>query len=162
MPLNFSASSVDNVRFGSSQVDKIYLGTNLVWQNITVTLVSDTYSTGPVSNSAPKAAADAGIRLNISGAAERKKGTSYTTLYTWLLSGRAGDYEVRASSFSGDALASGTLNTWQALSTSREWILGINRFETKTKTCTFLLEIRPAGGGSTLASATMTLSTERL
>lgn len=43
--------------------------------------------------------------------------------FTWLLSGSAGDYEIKAELFSGDSPTSGTLSTWQVLSTTRSWTL---------------------------------------
>ena len=45
----------------------------------------------------------------------------YTTLETWLLSGSASDYDIRATLMGGDALASGTVGSWLNLATTREW-----------------------------------------
>jgi hypothetical protein len=78
-----------------------------------------------------------------------------TGSYPWKLSGNAGDYEVRATMVSG-SVTSGNTNVWTNLAAGASW--------TKTRTilnsssCTFLLEIRPAGGGAVIDSCTITLT----
>lgn len=71
----------------------------------------------------------------------------------------AANYDIRASGFSGDALAAGTLNTWMNLGTSRSWILQDTRDGNFNKSCSFTIEIRDAATLVVLDSATMTLST---
>lgn len=71
----------------------------------------------------------------------------------------AGNYEARVTVTVG-SLTSGTTGTWLALTSTRDWA----RQETtpgNTSNCTFTVEIRPAGGGSTLDSATINLEASR-
>lgn len=76
---------------------------------------------------------------------------------TWLLRGLNSDFECRATGFSGSALASGVLNTWQSLSASRSWSLAAS--SSVEKACTFTLEIRRASDGVVVASAVVTIKT---
>lgn len=109
-------------------------------------------------------ATTAGYRLNTSGVAEKREGATYTTLETWLISGyTSSDYEARATLLSGDALSSGTLNSWLALSSSREWQQqapgggsGI------TYTSNLLIEIRNTTTGVVVDTAVVTLTSEGL
>lgn len=96
-------------------------------------------------------------RLNSSGIAEQSKNGAYTTLETWLYSGAASTYEVRATLSSGDALSSGTLGTWQGLGTSREWTQQATAGNSFTSN--LLIEIRLAASPFTvLDSASVTLN----
>lgn len=72
--------------------------------------------------------------------------------------GVGNDYDIRATLNSGSSPSSGTLNTWQNLNITRGWNnnVGSNTFRSST----LLIEIRPAGGGSTLASGTITITAE--
>ena len=99
-------------------------------------------------------------RLNSSGVVEKFTLTanSYSTLETWLIVGSNSDYQSRVTVTSG-TLTSGTTNTWQALSTSREWELaGAVGGGTYTDTCIFTIEIRRVSDSVVVDSATITLT----
>lgn len=107
-----------------------------------------------ITSLGPTGTLTAGYRLNASGIAESLVQAAYTTIETWLVIGAASDYEVRATLVTGDALTYGTVGTWQALSSSREW-----RISTPTpgaKLSELLIEIRTTAG-IVVGSATITL-----
>lgn len=93
--------------------------------------------------------------LNSSGAGS---GTNIAG-WTWLLSGLNSDYEVFATLNSGDS-PTGPIGSWVALSTTRTWALTAV-ISPEIKSCSLGLEIRPAGGGANLDTATITISAER-
>lgn len=101
----------------------------------------------------------AGYRINSSGEAESRKNGTYAWLETWLLSGSASGYDVKATVTSG-SLSSGTTDTWLNCGTSREWYVQ-NSIPGTSIACTFTVELRPTGGGSTLDSATINLQADR-
>lgn len=103
--------------------------------------------------------ATAGYRLTSAGSAQKREQNTYTTLETWLLAGSAGDYEVRATLQSG-TLTTGTLNTWQPLSSDREWFNQDPSSDESPVNGTLLIEIRITSG-TVLDSATITLSADR-
>ena len=72
----------------------------------------------------------------------------------------AGDYEIRATQTgsSGSATRTGTLNTWQALSSQRNW--RITRAAPGTATWTLTIEIRDATSLVVLDSASYLLSAD--
>lgn len=63
-------------------------------------------------------------------------------------------YDIRVTETSG-TFSSGTVGTWIALSSDRTWMVNADN---STNTVSFTIEIRPTGGGSTLASASCTIS----
>jgi len=102
----------------------------------------------------PMGTRTAGYRLNTSGIAESRVQAAYSTIETWLVVGAASDYEVRATLVTGDALTSGAVGTWQALSASREWLISAT---TPSKLSELLIEIRTTAG-VVVDSATVTLA----
>lgn len=76
---------------------------------------------------------------------------------TWLLSGIASDYEVRATLTSG-SLTSGTTGTWLSLGTSRSWTRDRNTAGVSQAVMT--IEIRNATTLVVLDSASVTLTAE--
>jgi hypothetical protein len=72
----------------------------------------------------------------------------------------AGNYEARVTVTVG-SLSSGTTGSWLALTSTRDWTLQ-ETTPGNTSICTFTVEIRPAGGGSTLTSATIDLEASRI
>lgn len=64
-----------------------------------------------------------GFRVHSDGTVDATTVSSgtYTNQYTWLNSGLNSDYEVKMTKVSGLTLTSGTLDTWQACSTTRTW-----------------------------------------
>ena len=81
-------------------------------------------------------------------------------LGNWILPASAAGaaYEVRATESSG-SVSSGPIGTWDALSTTRTWTRG--RVALGSESVTLIIEIRQAGSGLVLASATVTLTAEK-
>lgn len=107
-----------------------------------------------ITSVGPTGPRTAGYRLNTSGIAESRVQTAYTTIETWRVVGAASDYEVRATLVTGDALTSGTVGTWQALSSSREWLISTPTHGSMLSE--LLIEIRTTAG-VVVDSATVTL-----
>ena len=79
----------------------------------------------------------------------------------WAIPAFAGvgnDYDIRATLSSGSTPSSGTLNTWLNLSTTRSW--GNSVGSNTSRFTTLLIELRPAGGGSVLASGNVSINAE--
>lgn len=155
MPVKVGTNTPTDFKVGNSQVDKIFLGTNIVWQNPTVSIADQS-----IYVTRPSAAATAGYRLNSSGIAESLSNTAYSTLETWLLSGAASAYEVRATLSSG-TLSSGTTGTWENLGTSRSWTVVDSTFDPYMSEAVIVVEIRDATTLLILDTATITLQAER-
>ena len=69
----------------------------------------------------------------------------------------AGNYECRMTQNSGDTLTNSSgLGSWLALTSTRSWEYSVTDVE-GTKSGNFTIEIRPAGGGSVLDSATFNI-----
>ena len=104
--------------------------------------------------------AEARYRLNSSGAEQTYTSTdfAYTTVGTWLVSGTNSQFEVRATAVSG-TVTSGTMNTWEALSTSREWTAA-KTFSVGVKQAVITIEIRRASTGVVVDTATVDLGAE--
>lgn len=79
-------------------------------------------------------------------------------LETWLLSGAAGDYESRATLQSGTTPTTGTMNTWQALSSDESWSLAVAAGSTDTSV--ILVEIRDVATSTVQDSASITLQVD--
>ena len=99
--------------------------------------------------------ATAGYRLDSDGWVYQVTTSITSTLEQWVTpAARAIDYEAKVSLVSG-ILTSGTTGTWLALSADQLWRVsapgGVSR------TCTFTVEIRRAGVGTVLDSATITV-----
>ena len=156
MPIKVGTDTPSDFKVGTSQVDKIFLGTNIVWQNPTVSIVDQF-----ISATRPSAASTAGYRLNSSGIAESLSNLTYTTLETWLLSGAASAYEARATLSSG-TLSSGTTGTWENLGTSRSWSVVDSVWDGSQAEAVIVVEIRDATTLMILDTATITLQAERI
>lgn len=104
----------------------------------------------------------AGIRFESNGTVDYLREPNADTLnaYDWVTptSSAPGSYVIRATqtSSTGGGTFTGTLNTWQALSTSRTWELSKNNEGTFTRTLT--IEISGDGGSTTLDSGSVTLT----
>jgi len=75
------------------------------------------------------------------------------TLETWLSSGSASDWEVRAT-LSAGSTPTGTLGTWLNCGTSRGWSVSSDNGGGLVAS-TLTVELRSAGGGGIAASATI-------
>jgi hypothetical protein len=81
---------------------------------------------------------------------------------TWLISGTGSDFEVRASSHTGDALKGGysPLNTWISLASGEAiWALEAT-VDPSIKNATFVVEIRRVSDSFVFPSATIDLTAE--
>lgn len=121
---------------------------------ISITDQNISYSSGGLTQST------AGYRLNANGQAEANEQNSYSTLEQWCTpTSAASNYEVRATMNYG-TLASGTVGSWLALSSSREWTvfasIGTN------EQAGFTVEIRRTGTTTVLDSATITLEADAI
>lgn len=70
------------------------------------------------------------------------------------------DFEVQMAYQSGTHLTTGTEDTYQRLDTTREYRLKGTAVPISVTTGTWLLQIRPYGGGSILDSSTITLTAD--
>lgn len=77
----------------------------------------------------------------------------------WLLSGSNSDYEVRATENVG-TVTSGTVGSWLALSSNREWIITATSLVVEYNSCELLIEIRLVSTGVVQDSAVITLTAE--
>jgi hypothetical protein len=94
-------------------------------------------------------------QLTSGGQAEGSQQGFYYNLEQWCTpTSQASNYEARVSNVTGTT-PSGPINTWVALSSTREWSLfaAVNNAEL----CDFLVEIRRIGTTTILADATITL-----
>lgn len=82
-------------------------------------------------------------------------GGAYTNIPgEWLVAGAAADVEVMASGLTGST-PSGTFGSWLNLATTRTWELtAIN------SSCSFTVQLRPAGGGAVLDTITVSMENE--
>lgn len=106
----------------------------------------------------PSALADNGVRIATDGDVDERDAVStYTDRGDWLLAGgTASDYEVQATLSSGDT-PTGTLGSYLALSTNREWYLDTNGgFET----CVLAITIRRIANTSDSISFNVTLTAD--
>jgi hypothetical protein len=111
--------------------------------------ISDKTSTGP-------SGLTAGIGFSNTGGFIKYFYGTPVQISDWLTPAtNMGDYEVRATLNSGDTPDVGTIGSWEALSTTREWTLAAT---VSTLECELLIEIRWTGNNVVQDSATYTLS----
>lgn len=110
--------------------------------------------------------AEVGYRLTTGGQEESFEGvpaspTVWDTISTWLLSGAASSYECRLTNVSGTNPTTGTVGTWLALSSTREWIWQDTTAGDGVTSFSGTIEIRDtASPASLLASASLTVTIE--
>lgn len=75
---------------------------------------------------------------------------------TWMNSGTGADYEVRLTG-TGTTPGGAALNTWLQLNTTRYWDLATSGGGYESYSFSGTLEIRPYGGGTVLASSSITI-----
>lgn len=106
--------------------------------------------------------ATAGMRFNLGGTVDSRSGGAYTGEFTWLLSGAAGDYEIRAALSSGTTPTAGpAMGAWSNLGTTREWSL--SRSIVGAVSCVLAVDIRRVSDGVVIAGpVNINLDAERL
>lgn len=108
------------------------------------------------SNSTGQYGLTAGIGFKSNGYFSRYFGGIPTDINFWLTpQTNIGDYEIRATLNSGDTPTTGTIGSWEALSTTREWTLTASGSDLA---CELLIEIRWSGNDEVQDSATYTLT----
>lgn len=101
---------------------------------------------------------NAGFIFNSDGTVdivEEGSATQHQSATDWIIPNSAASslYEIRATLDSGNTPDVGTIGSWEALSTNREWSFT----DTSNKTCSLTIEIR-INGGTVLDSATYNLT----
>jgi hypothetical protein len=82
---------------------------------------------------------------------------TYSQFEQWASIGATpANYDVRATLNSGTTPAGSAVGSWLQLNADRTWSLTSS--PGNTQTCDLTIEIRPTGGGSTLATASVTLT----
>lgn len=81
------------------------------------------------------------------------------SLETWLPSGSASNWDVRATLNSGTSPSGSGVGSWLSCGTTRSWSL-VNSTQPSSITCSLLIELR--SGGITAASATATITSSAL
>lgn len=103
---------------------------------------------------------DSSITLSISPDGTLKQSQNFaasTSFETWLLSGSASAWDVRATLLSG-ALSSGTTGVWANCGGTSAWTVQRTSNVVGSNTATIRLELRPAGGGAVAAAGDYTLT----
>jgi hypothetical protein len=103
--------------------------------------------------------ATTGYRLLSTGAVQYLINTTWTTLYNWVSpTSAAGDYEVIVNNVSGSGLTTGTVGSYEALTTTRQWTLvgTIGNGELTT----FEVTIRRVGTSSTTGPVVIELNSD--
>lgn len=115
----------------------------------TITL-TDTTSEGTLGRAA-------GVIVSSTGHFYSYTHGSPAVAYNWISPlANMSEYEIRATLSSGDAVTTGTMDTWQALSSSRSWTLETETEEEELQSV-LLLEIRWTENNVVQDSATITL-----
>jgi hypothetical protein len=105
-------------------------------------------STSPADATATYALTNTGL--------EQRTGLSDNT---WLLSGSASDYDVRATLLTG-TLTSGTTGSWLSLGTTRSWVRTRTLNIPGTDVVTLTIDLSLAGAATIIATASVTIEAE--
>lgn len=156
MPIKVGTNTPSAFKVGNSQVDKIFLGTNIVWPLVGPLTAHSLDASG--SNSSTSTAR---YYVDSDGFIYTKQGTAAIVQQEqWLLGGTNTDYEVRftQTGSTGTGSLNGTLNTWLGLGTDRE----INTTTTAGNMyyTTVTVEIREVSSGTVLSTTTIDLTSE--
>lgn len=105
------------------------------------------------------APADATSTYSLTNAGlEQRSGSADTT---WLTSGVAADYDVRAT-VTGGTLTSGATGSWINLGTTRSWVRTRTINVAGSDVVTLTIEISLAGAATAIATAAVTIEAETL
>lgn len=111
---------------------------------------------GWVIRSQPSGIISATYELTSAGAEQNNNTGTLTTYNTWLLSGVASGYEVRATVNSGSLSSGSGAGSWLALSATRSWTVTSGAF----RACSLLIEVRDKNSLAVLDSATVNLEVD--
>lgn len=132
---SFNTAKSARVWNGSSWVNaksvKVWNGSS--WVNFLSSVNIEDASEVATDVGVDNAYAEAGYTLYNDGTAETYNfsgGTTFNNPLTgqWLTGGLASDFSVRATATLETGVTGGTFNTWQSLSTTRSWSVGISAF----------------------------------
>lgn len=105
----------------------------------------------------------AGYQVASSGVINKREGSATTFYETWLVTGSASDYEVRATLAGGTSPSGSALGTWLGCGATRDWGLTDVVADASPVTCDLTIEFRLAGGsGLVLDTANAYLESERI
>ena len=156
MAAKIGTADIGDARIGSTPVDRLYHGANLFWSRSVAQLTDVTAS---VTTSAP---ATAWYEVRSNGKVYRSTiGGAVSYYEDWLLSGAAGDYQVRATVTSGSVSGSAT-GSWLALTSTRAWSVTDNFAGGPSATANITVEIRDTATNTVRASASITLNANAL
>lgn len=125
-------------------------GWTTVWSIVSLSNASVSYASATFNT-------EATYTIKSDGTISKKLGSTTTSIGTWKNAGVGSDFEVRATLNSGDTPV-GTLATWTAVSSDQSWTL---QSVSGIETCDLTIELRSVSG-STAASATITITSEKL
>lgn len=101
--------------------------------------------------------AAAQVSIVSTGIVNKIRGSTATNMGDWLLSGAAGDYEVRFTKASGTAADVGTVGSWQVCSTTRTIGYSTTTDGYSFKSGVFVIELRSVATTAVLAATSVTL-----
>ena len=134
------------------QVEKVSIGVGGVWKDVWQHLSVAVTSISAFDTSLSPSDSTATISIVNDGTIT----ATGTGGGTWLVAGTVAQVEVYLSG-SGDALASGTLNTWMSCSTTRSWTLTNTTNGANTKTWSGTMQWRDATSLAVLDTAPVDL-----
>lgn len=156
MPIKVGTNTPSDFKVGNSQVDKIFLGTNIVWPLVGPLTAHSPYASG--SNSGTSTAR---YYVDSDGFIYTKQGISAIVQQEqWLLAGTNSDYEVRftQTGSTGTGSLNGTLSTWLSLGSDQE--INTTTSSTNTYEAIVTVEIREVSTGTILQTTSVTLYSE--
>jgi hypothetical protein len=158
---NIQITGTPTIAGSTSATYHVYSGTHEGYFVLNVTVIDGSVNITDQTVTAYSIAgvATAGYRLNSNGKVQTEPyDPNWTDVETWLLTGTNSSFEGRATLVSGDTPTTGTLATWQVLSSTRSWTL--QQIGGGTLSCHLTIEIRNAGGPGVLDSAEVYLTAD--
>lgn len=161
MATYLGSASVDDYKLGSSQVDKVYLGTTLVWEKVAALSVAMPDVTD--YNEASSGTVLVGVTLSSSGTFTTVGGLGVgPNSGSWLTGGSAADVEVYATYTGGGIGGTWTTTGWSTwLPMSSGFYARLSRTTDGTSSGTVSLTFRNKNTLATLDTATLSLRVYR-
>jgi len=138
------------------QVQKVSIGVGGVWKDVWQNLAVACADLSANRLTISPANAQATITILNDGTWSSTTVGGGTNTGTWLTAGTVAQVEVYLTG-SGDALSSGTLDTWLSCSTTRSWTLTNSADGVSTKTWTGTMTFRDATTLATLDTAAISI-----
>ncbi len=123
MGIYVRSREIRDIRIGTTKINSVWIGGTKIWSRATVTV------SGATISDVNEFFAIAGVRFNSDGTVDQGSVSSQINAGTdWVrpVSEAPGSYQIRAQLVSGVAsnVAGAALDTWHALTSSREWTVG--------------------------------------